>query len=168
MIRSAAKHLTSHKKDIFRNISSSKQRNVSSTKDSTSKNNTSSLEESKKREIERCYKNLGDLSFDNTQEAFKSKSNWELWRGLLVLKLCSYQTLVNQNVRLMNLGRKVLGQRLFEMLMRATIYGHFVVGQDQEEIKPKVQKLRVFGVKSILDYSVEADIASEASSTECK
>ncbi|XP_042887860.1 proline dehydrogenase 1, mitochondrial-like isoform X4 [Penaeus japonicus] len=62
---------------------------------------------------------------------------------------------------LMKLGQKVLGKRLFAALMKATFYGHFVAGEDQITIQPTLERLRSFGVKSILDYSVEEDLSSE-------
>ena len=43
--------------------------------------------------------------------------------------------------------------------MRMTFYGHFVAGEDEKEIQPVLQRLRSFGVKSILDYSAEEDIS---------
>ena len=54
-----------------------------------------------------------------------------------------------------------MGRRLFCSFMRATFYGHFVAGQDQEEIRPLVARNWMFGVKSILDYSVEEDLSSK-------
>ena len=45
--------------------------------------------------------------------------------------------------------------------MKATFYGQFVAGQDVETIKPTAEHNRRFGVKSILDYSVEKDISKE-------
>ena len=42
-----------------------------------------------------------------------------------------------------------------------TFYGHFVAGEDQEKIKPVISRMHSFGVKSILDYSVEEDMAEE-------
>ncbi|CAH2227594.1 jg10370, partial [Pararge aegeria aegeria] len=57
--------------------------------------------------------------------------------------------------------RQVVGQRLFEVIMKATFYGQFVAGEDQNKIKPTIERLRSFGVKSILDYSVEEDISQE-------
>lgn len=45
--------------------------------------------------------------------------------------------------------------------MRATFYGHFVAGEDEKEIQPVLERLRSFGVKSILDYSAEEDISEE-------
>ena len=42
--------------------------------------------------------------------------------------------------------------------MKATIYGHFVGGEDQIALKPVVSRLQKYGVGAILDYSVEEDI----------
>ncbi|XP_018610278.2 proline dehydrogenase 1, mitochondrial isoform X2 [Scleropages formosus] len=101
------------------------------------------------------------IDFENTKEAYKSKSTLELLRSLLVFKLCSYDLLVDRNKELMDLSRKVLGQKIFEQLMKMTFYGQFVAGEDQEAIKPLVQKNRAFGVGSVLDYSVEEDLTQE-------
>jgi len=35
----------------------------------------------------------------------------------------------------MNIMRKVLGQKLFEKVMKKTVYGQFVAGEDKETIK---------------------------------
>lgn len=61
----------------------------------------------------------------------------------------------------MKLGKSLLGEKLFASLMKATFYGHFVAGEDQHKIVPTLQRLRSFGVKPILDYSVEEDISQE-------
>lgn len=58
----------------------------------------------------------------------------------------------------MALGQKILGKKLFRVLMKKTFYGHFVGGETEEKIKPVVERLRSFGVKSILDYSAEEDL----------
>lgn len=61
----------------------------------------------------------------------------------------------------MKLTRGILGERLFIALMKATFYGHFVAGENQFTIRPTLERLRSFGVKPILDYSVEEDISQE-------
>ena len=61
----------------------------------------------------------------------------------------------------MKLGKTVLGKNLFAILMKLTFYGHFVAGEDRQRIKPVIHTMHTFGVKSILDYSVEEDITEE-------
>lgn len=63
--------------------------------------------------------------------------------------------------QLMKLGKAILGEKLFGMLMKLSFYGHFVAGEDQQKIVPTLQRLRSFGVKPILDYSVEEDLSQE-------
>lgn len=102
-----------------------------------------------------------DLSFNSPKEAFKSKKTSELVRAYLVYQICSVEWLVENNAVLMKRLRQVVGQRIFEMFMKATFYGQFVAGEDQNTIRPTVERLRSFGVKSILDYSVEEDLSQE-------
>lgn len=54
-----------------------------------------------------------------------------------------------------------MGQNLFKRLMKTTFYGQFVAGEDEVSIRPTLDHLRSFGVKSILDYSAEEDITEE-------
>ena len=49
--------------------------------------------------------------------------------------------------------------------MKVSFYGHFVAGEDQEDIKPVISNLEKFGVGSILDYSVEEDMSQEETET---
>ncbi|XP_063769230.1 proline dehydrogenase 1, mitochondrial [Pseudophryne corroboree] len=101
------------------------------------------------------------MNFENTQEAYRSKPTWELLRSMLVFWLCSVDALVERNQQLLKLSRKILGQRLFETLMKMTFYGQFVAGEDQESIKPLIRRNHAFGVGSVLDYSVEEDLTNE-------
>ncbi|XP_061888127.1 proline dehydrogenase 1, mitochondrial [Entelurus aequoreus] len=101
------------------------------------------------------------IDFNNTEEAYKSKDNVELLRSLLVFKLCTVDVLVEKNRELMELSKKLLGQRLFEKLMKMTFYGQFVAGEDHNAIKPLIQKNQAFGVGAVLDYSVEEDLTKE-------
>lgn len=100
-----------------------------------------------------------DLSFSDHRAAYKSKKTSEVARAYFVLSLCGVKPLVKNNAVLMKLGQKVLGKKLFGMMMKQTFYGHFVAGEDQERIKPNISRMQSFGVKSILDYSVEVDEA---------
>ncbi|XP_041667177.1 proline dehydrogenase 1, mitochondrial [Cheilinus undulatus] len=101
------------------------------------------------------------IDFDNTQEAYKSKDNIELLRSLLVFKLCTFDFLVEKNKELMDLSKKLLGQWMFEKMMKMTFYGQFVAGEDHNSIKPLIKKNLAFGVGAVLDYSVEEDLTQE-------
>ncbi|OWF44816.1 Proline dehydrogenase 1, mitochondrial [Mizuhopecten yessoensis] len=102
-----------------------------------------------------------DLSFSNGKEAYRSKTTAELVRALFVFNMCSIQSLVVHNNKLLKWSRRILGGTLFRMMMKATFYGHFVAGEDQVAIRPLVSRNKQFGVKSILDYSVEEDLSTE-------
>ncbi|XP_028434149.1 proline dehydrogenase 1, mitochondrial isoform X2 [Perca flavescens] len=101
------------------------------------------------------------VDFDQAQGAYKSKDSLELLRSLVVFKLCSYDFLVDKNKEIMDLGKKILGQRAFDQFMKMTFYGQFVAGEDHMAIRPLIQKNQAFGVGSVLDYSVEEDISQE-------
>ncbi|XP_034451801.1 proline dehydrogenase 1, mitochondrial isoform X2 [Hippoglossus hippoglossus] len=101
------------------------------------------------------------VDFDLTREAYRSKDSLELLRSLVVFKLCSYDILVDKNTEIMDLGKKILGQRAFNQFMKMTFYGQFVAGEDHRSIRPLIQKNQAFGVGSVLDYSVEEDISQE-------
>lgn len=61
----------------------------------------------------------------------------------------------------MKIFKAFFGEKLFTLMMKMTFYGHFVAGEDQYRIVPTLERLRSFGVKPILDYSVEEDISQE-------
>ncbi|RWS13708.1 proline dehydrogenase 1-like protein [Dinothrombium tinctorium] len=84
-----------------------------------------------------------------------------LIRALFVLKLTSYNFLVTNHELLIKTARRILGPSLFRFLMRHTFYGHFVAGEDEDQIRPVIEHLKSFGVKSILDYSAEEDVSEE-------
>ncbi|XP_007533448.1 proline dehydrogenase 1, mitochondrial isoform X2 [Erinaceus europaeus] len=109
---------------------------------------------------------LPTVNFDNTQEAYRSRRSWELARNLLVLRLCASPALLARHEQLLHLARKLLGQRLFDKLMKLTFYGQFVAGEDQEAIRPLIRHNKAFGVGCILDYGVEEDLTPQEE--ECK
>ncbi|XP_075218493.1 proline dehydrogenase slgA isoform X2 [Lycorma delicatula] len=102
-----------------------------------------------------------DTGFDNPKAAFKSKTTWEVLRAYLVYTLCSSNYLVENNMQLMKLTKMLVGEKIFTLIMKGTFYGHFVAGEDQHKIVPTLKRLHSFGVKPILDYSVEEDISQE-------
>ncbi len=61
-------------------------------------------------------------------------------------------------MQLMTVCERILGKRAFTWLMKKTVYGQFVAGEDLPAIRPSIQQLRESGVRSILDYAVEEDM----------
>ncbi|RTG81748.1 proline dehydrogenase [Schistosoma bovis] len=101
------------------------------------------------------------FSFRDSKLAHVAKSNSEVIRALLVFKMCSFPTLVKYNKKLMDISRKIFGRSLFRLIMKMTFYGHFVAGENEASIQPLIMRLKKYGVKSILDYSVEKDIQED-------
>ncbi|XP_028047381.1 proline dehydrogenase 1, mitochondrial isoform X2 [Monomorium pharaonis] len=102
-----------------------------------------------------------DLKFNDPIASFKSKTTMELMRAYVVYQMCSIEYIVEHNMKFMKLAKAILGETMFTKLMKATFYGHFVAGEDEVQITPVLERLRQFGVKPILDYSVEEDISQE-------
>ncbi|XP_076369038.1 proline dehydrogenase slgA isoform X2 [Tachypleus tridentatus] len=71
------------------------------------------------------------------------------------------QEMIGLTYGLLKIGLSILGQRLFNYLMRSTFYGHFVAGESVDGIQPTINRLYSFGVKPILDYSAEEDMCEE-------
>ncbi|MFA5974225.1 MAG: proline dehydrogenase family protein [Lentimicrobiaceae bacterium] len=93
------------------------------------------------------------LSFENTEIAFRYKSNADLRRARIL-----FGTLANPG--LVKIGKSLtyfaLNMHLpFAWFIKATLYKHFVGGETLGECEKTVQLLSKFNVKSILDYSVE-------------
>ncbi|GMT26076.1 hypothetical protein PFISCL1PPCAC_17373, partial [Pristionchus fissidentatus] len=112
------------------------------------------------REIEEKFAAL-DPTFRNTKEAFKSKSNLDLIRALVVLRMCAIKPLVQNNQVILASMRRILGKTLFKKALKNSFYGHFVAGETTEEVGHTIERLKRFGVKSILDYSVERDLTHD-------
>ncbi|XP_004536697.1 proline dehydrogenase 1, mitochondrial isoform X2 [Ceratitis capitata] len=102
-----------------------------------------------------------DVGFNDPIAAFKSKTTWELIRAYLVYTVCSIEPVVENNLKIMKITRALIGDRLFALLMKSSFYGHFVAGENRYTIVPTLERLRSFGVKPILDYSVEEDLSQE-------
>jgi len=133
-----------------------------STVASTSAGTTENKQEQQQQPYKPRIRDVLDLTFNDARQAYRSKSTGEILRAWIVFKLCGINFLVENNDKLMKLGQKVMGKKLFEKVMESTFYGHFVAGPDEVAIQPRLQHLREHGVKAILDYSVEEDIGEDA------
>jgi proline dehydrogenase len=91
--------------------------------------------------------------FQNTEIAFKIKSNADLKRALWLFRLISFGFVVK-------IGNKVIPASLkmglpMAWIIKPTVFKHFCGGENLDECKPVVEKLGQVNVRSILDYSVE-------------
>lgn len=91
--------------------------------------------------------------FDNTEIAFKLKSDSELERAYFLFKMISIEPLVKIGTTVtkfaLNLNLPVEG------LIRSTVFDHFCGGVNEKDCMPTVEKLYEAGVYSVLDFSVE-------------
>lgn len=95
--------------------------------------------------------------FNDAKAAFESKTTPELFRAAACFRLCRIPLLVNHAEDLLGLGRKIVGNTAMDKILKATLYGHFCAGEDQQAIAPVLKKLDSVGVGSILDYAAESD-----------
>lgn len=58
---------------------------------------------------------------------------------------------------------KFLGEPLTNAVLRLTFFGHFCAGENEDDIRPAVQRLEQNGIGSILDYAAESDSAEDDS-----
>lgn len=91
------------------------------------------------------------ISFENTENAFKAKSNSELNQSYWLFKLISNPSLVNIGAKLgplaLNIG--------FKTLIKNTIFKQFVGGETIHDCSVTINQLGKYNIGTILDYSVE-------------
>ncbi|TCK83671.1 proline dehydrogenase family protein [Albibacterium bauzanense] len=95
------------------------------------------------------------LSFENTEIAFKSKSNTDLKRAYWLFKLISINPLVKFGSYVTNFALKI-GLPI-QGIIKNTIFKHFCGGQNITDCEAAIQHLASYNVHTILDYSVEGE-----------
>lgn len=99
------------------------------------------------------------VSFENTEIAFKSKSNSDLKRAYWLFKMVGNPSLVKFGKWAANASFKA---RLpINGLVKATIFKQFCGGETINECTNTIKQLNDFGIGTILDYSVEGKTSSE-------
>lgn len=93
------------------------------------------------------------IDFNNTEIAFRMKSNRELRRAYWLLKLIANNTLVKiSNLLIVLINRIGLP---IGWIVKPTVYRQFCGGINLEDCSSVVDNLARYNVKAILDYSVE-------------
>lgn len=103
------------------------------------------------------YQYTNMISFDNTENAFKSKSNSDLNRSYWLFKLIGNPAMVKFGAKAaplaLNLG--------FKGLIKATIFKQFVGGENIHDCSRTIEHLGKYNIGTILDYSVEGKESEE-------
>ena len=106
------------------------------------------------------------LSFDNTEIAFKSKSDDDLKKAYWLFKLISSNFLVKVGSPLtnlaLNIGLPIKG------IIKKTIFNQFCGGQTIGDCSDSIKHLAAFNVHTILDYSVEGEESEEVFDDTCE
>ena len=98
------------------------------------------------------------LSFSNTRQVYQSQSTTNLARAALVFRLCSSPRLVHNSAYLISRSYSIFGEKITNLVLKNTFFGHFCGGETALDIKGEAAKLNVYGIGSILDYAAEADV----------
>src|SRR5690606_8878633 len=108
---------------------------------------------------------LCELSFENTEIAFRGRSDDDLNKAYWLFKLLSsnFLTRIGRPITnfALNLGLPIKG------LIRSTIFNHFCGGEAIHRCVHAIERLAVQGVETILDYSVEGENTEEAFEKTC-
>src|ERR1700744_3965856 len=97
----------------------------------------------------------GNLSFENTEIAFRHSSNSDLKRAYWLFRMININFLVKIGPPVTNFAMKI-GLPI-KSLIKATIFKHFCGGETIAECDSTIKKLHHGGVGTILDYSVEGE-----------
>ena len=97
--------------------------------------------------------------FENTEVAFKLKSDSQLERAYFLFKMIANEPLVKIGTVVTKFALKA--HLPVEGLIRSTVFDHFCGGVNENDCMPVVESLSKLGVKSVLDYSVEGKEGEE-------
>mgnify|MGYP006266073337 CR=1 FL=1 len=96
-----------------------------------------------------------DINFEDTETAFRYKSNAQLKRALTLLKSIQNSFLVNIGPGLVNFalrnGFPIKG------MLRTYFFDQFCGGTDLEDTQETITNLYLHGCRSVLDFAVEAE-----------
>ncbi|CAB9505872.1 Proline dehydrogenase 1, mitochondrial [Seminavis robusta] len=108
-------------------------------------------------------KKLPVPDFSDAKAAYETKTTMELVRAMTVFQLCRIPILVKHSEMLLGLSRKVLGATISDAMLKASLFGHFCGGENEEQMRPVLKQLQSSGIGSILDYAAEDDGSGSAS-----
>ncbi len=99
------------------------------------------------------------ISFENTEIAFKSKSDKDLKRAYWLFKMVGSPSVVKFGKWATNASFKI--HLPINGMVKATIFKQFCGGETINECTKTIKQLNDFGIGTILDYSVEGKTSAE-------
>src|SRR5690554_5344853 len=102
----------------------------------------------------------GELSFNDTETAFRTKSDADLNRAFWLFKIISSNFLTKVGPPVTNFSLKI-GLPI-KGIIRKTIFKHFCGGETIEGCREAIGSLAEQQVGTILDYSVEGENSEKA------
>src|ERR1700743_2143429 len=96
-----------------------------------------------------------NLSFENTEIAFRNSANTDLKRAYWLFRMININFFVKMGPPVTNFAMKI-GLPI-KGIIKATIFKHFCGGETINECDNTIKKLYNGGVGTILDYSVEGE-----------
>jgi proline dehydrogenase len=99
------------------------------------------------------------IDFNNTQSAFKAKSTKELLLAYAVFRTCVIPGVVKHSETMIKFATKIFGKTFVMGIVKRTFFRHFCAGEFEKDIGPRVAQLNIQGVRGIMDYAAEADLA---------
>ena len=103
--------------------------------------------------IEEKIETYPEISFENTEIAFSAKSNNDLEKAYWLFKMMANPSLVKFGKFSTELANSLFFP--ISWIIKPTIYKQFCGGESLNECDHTVKTLDKYGIKSILDYSVE-------------
>jgi len=93
------------------------------------------------------------MNFDNTEEAYRLKSNKELYRALYIYQMISNNTLVTLGSKLALLALRL--KLPVAGLFKFTVFKQFCAGSHKEDSLKLVERLETLNVKSYMHFAAE-------------
>ncbi len=99
------------------------------------------------------------VSFDDTETAFRSKSDTDLNRAFWLFRILSFNWLVQISPGVFNFA--LWAHLPIKGIIRATAFRHFCGGESIKDCQKTIESLAKFNIGTILDYSVEGKESEE-------
>ncbi|KAG0080912.1 hypothetical protein BGZ92_000427, partial [Podila epicladia] len=106
-----------------------------------------------------------DLDSKDNKIAVTTKATGDIMVALLVYKMCTWTWLIKLAPGMISAAQAVHLSSPVYWIIRKTFFAQFCGGESAKACEKTMKSLKTFGVNSILDLSLEADLEAASSST---